>query len=210
MELGWIDGFGAALIVLGSFGSFLLHRTPSLGPRLVSHIVMFFGVGCLYWGQFSLSLVAAIVLTGVISAIIISAFNFLGSFQFRIGLSRSVLILRLFIGVVIGSAAWFVLPYLGNWLPILRSTLLTSLWIFLFGMMTFALGNQLADWFFGLLCMTQGFLMIYVSLENSVTLLGALLFFQLIIAFLGSYCMTLGNDLQDETKPGPEPEETIE
>lgn len=210
MELGWLDGFGMALIAAGSLGTFLLHRTSSLGPRLISHILMFFGVGCLFWDLFSLQLVAAMVVTGVISAVIISAFNFSGSFQFQIGLSRSALALRFLIGVVIGFAAWSVLPSFGNWFPILSSTLLASLWIFLFGLMTFALGNQLADWFFGLLCMTQGFLMIYVSLENSVALLGVLLFFQLIIAFLGSYCMTFGSNPPEQAEVEDEAEETAE
>ena len=49
---------------------------------------------------------------------------------------------------------------------------------------------MLIDRFFGLLFLTQGFLMMYVSLEKSTAVFGFLLFFELALALLGSYCLT--------------------
>lgn len=182
----WI---GLALIGIGAFATFLFVGLDELNPRVLAHAVTFLGVGVLSWNTLSFRVNAAIVLTGVISAVVLGAAEWTGTLRFNVSLPKSVFALRFLIGGILILMIWLYLPAVSSWLPILRTTLFGSLLIFVFGLFSYALGVKTIDRFIGLLCLTQGFLMIYVSLESSIFVFGVLLFFQLILAFLGALAL---------------------
>lgn len=186
----WAAWGGVALTLIGSFSVFLMSSEKEVQPRLIAYMIVFFGVGLVFRRSFSTQLVFATVLTGTISAVILGAPNFSRPFRFPARMSRSVLLMRALIGLIFAAAVWLYLPRFANWLPIVTETLLSSMLIFVFGLLTFGLGTRLIDRFFGLLFLTQGFLMMYVSLEKSTAVFGFLLFFELALALLGSYCLT--------------------
>lgn len=195
----WI---GLTLIGVGAFASFLFVGVDELGPRVLAHAVTFLGVGVLSWHALSFRLNAAIVLTGVISAVVLGAADWTGTLRFKVSLPRSVFLLRFLIGACFSLMIWLYLPVIASWLPVSRTTIFGSLLIFVFGLLSYALGVKTVDRFIGLLCLIQGFLMIYVSLESSIFVFGVLLFFQLMLSFLGA--LALSEEAPEEVLSGDE------
>lgn len=197
----WI---GLTLISFGAFAAFLFIGLDELTPRVIAHGVTFIGVGVLSAQALSFRLNAAIVLTGVISAVVLGAAEWSEPIRLKVALPRSVYALRGLIGACVMLMIWLYLPVIAAWLPLLRTTLFGALLIFVFGLLCCALGVNTADRFIGLLSLTQGFLMIYGSLESSIVVFGALLFFELVLAFLGALALAEEAPEEDLAEEDPD------